>query len=128
MSLTAAEIVTLRNPVYGAKSDLATMISYAETQLSESAFCDQYNNAVALLTMHFYAKQNTGDAPGAVSSETEGRLSRSFDVSKGSDYNTDWATTKWGQELIQLALSCNFLPRNRMMPAAGESGTLYSGY
>ena len=127
MSLTAAEIVTLRNSTYGAKTDLATMISYAETQLSEPAYGDQYNNAVALLTMHFYAKQNSGDAPGAVSAETEGRLSRSFDTSKGSDYNTDWATTKWGQELIQLTLSLNFLPRTRMMPATGDSGTLYSG-
>jgi hypothetical protein len=127
MSLTAAQIVTLRNATYGAKSDLTSMISYAETRLSSEVYGDKYNDAVALLTMHFYAKQNSGDAPGAVSSETEGRLSRSFDTSKGSNHNSDWATTKWGQELIDLTLSCNFMPRNRMMPATGESGTLYSG-
>jgi hypothetical protein len=127
MSLTAAQIVGLRNATYGAKSDLATMISYAETQLSAAVYGDQYNNAVALLTMHFYAKQNSGDAPGAVSAETEGRLSRSFDTSKGSDHNNDWATTKWGQELIHLTQTLTFGPRNRMMPATGESGTLYSG-
>lgn len=116
MALTSAQIVALRSPTYGAKSDLADMIAYAEGQLSEDVFGDQYANAVALLTMHFYAKQATGDAPGAVTSETEGRLSRSFDASKGAVYDSDWSTTKWGQELLQLTQSLVFFPRNRMMP------------
>lgn len=116
MALTSAQIVALRNATYGAKTDLADMIAYAETQLSECTYGDQYANAVALLTMHFYAKQGGGDAPGAVTSETEGRLSRSFDASKGSAYQSDWSTTKWGQELIQLTQSLVFFPRNRMMP------------
>ncbi len=118
MALTSAQIVALREPTYGAKSDLADMIAYAETQLSEDTYGDQYANAVALLTMHFYAKQvsKTGDAAGAVTSETEGRLSRSFDASKGSVYASDWSTTKWGQELLQLTQSVVFFPRNRMMP------------
>jgi hypothetical protein len=121
MALTSAQIVALRSPTYGAKSDLADMISYAETQLDEVVFGDQFANAVALLTMHFYAKQGGGDAPGAVTAEAEGRLSRSFDSSKGSTDQTDWATTKWGQELLQLTRSLVFFPQNRSMPGHGET-------
>lgn len=125
MALTSGQIVALRNATYGAKSDLADMISYAETQLCEDVYGDQYANAVALLTMHFYAKQSGGDAAGAVTSETEGRLSRSFDANKGSNENIDWATTKWGQELISLTRSRTFFPRNRMMPPQCTGGGLY---
>jgi alpha-L-fucosidase len=115
MAQTAEQIVALRNPTYGAKSDLSDMVDYAETQLSECTYGDQYANAVALLTMHYYAKQSGGDAPGSVTAETEGRLSRSFDSSKGTDRNNDWATTKWGQELIHLTDSVVVYFRNRTM-------------
>jgi hypothetical protein len=125
MALTSEQIVQLRNPTYGAKSDLSDMVDYAETQLSEDAYGDQYANAVALLTMHYYAKQSGGDAPGSVVSETEGRLSRSFDSTAGTNRKTDWATTKWGQELIELTESLHFFPRNRMMDGSSSSGGLY---
>lgn len=121
MALTSAQIVALRSSVYGAKSNLADMISYAETQLDGGVFGDQYANAVALLAMHFYAKQGGGDAPGAVVSEAEGRLSRSFDATKGSTDQTDWGTTKWGQELLALTRSLVFFPRTRGMPADGAT-------
>ncbi len=119
MALTSAEIVQLRNPTYGAKSDLNDMIAYAEKQLSENTYGDQYENAVALLTMHYYAKQGdgstSGNAPGSLTSASEGRLSVSYDSSAGTHRQMDWATTRWGQELIELTESLVFGPRNRMM-------------
>lgn len=121
MALTSAEIVVLRKPEYAGKSDLTNMIAYAETQLSEDVYGDQYANAVALLTLHYFAKQSpsASNAPGSVTSETEGRLSRSFDSSSGSPYPMDWSTTTWGQELIQKTLSRVFMPTNRMIPNHG---------
>jgi hypothetical protein len=112
MALTIEEIIALRSATVAAKADLAQMIELAESQLKECTFGDQYNNAVALLVLHLYAINDRNGSGGSIRSEKEGQLARSF----GSvDSSLAWASTSWGQELIQLVQSLNLLPRTRMM-------------
>lgn len=113
MALTITEIITLRSAVVAAKSDLATMIEYAEEQLEECAYGDKYNNAVALLVLHLYAVNDRTGSGGPITSEKEGQLSRSFGAAASS---SAWGDTSWGRELQTLSSSLNFGPRNRMMP------------
>jgi len=110
--MTITEIITLRSAAVAAKTDLALMIELAETRLSEDTFGDNYEEAVALLVLHYYAINDRGGAGGQVTSESEGQLSRSFGVAASKSL---WASTSWGQELIQLTSSLHLLPRNRMM-------------
>ena len=113
MALTVTQIVTLRSAVVGAKADLASMIELAETRLSEDTFGDSYNEAVALLVLHMYAVNDRGGAGGALASETEGQLSRSFAAAASP---SAWTSTSWGQELIELTKGLHLFPRTRMMP------------
>jgi hypothetical protein len=116
MSMTSAQIVVLRNPSLSGDSRLDDMISLAETKLSSSFYGDCYAEAVALLVLHWYAKESRGGAAGSVASETEGRLSRSFATDVGSSGGSDWSTTSWGQELETLTNSIGITVRNRMVP------------
>jgi hypothetical protein len=104
MALTTLEIIAARNPVLSAdtaRRDL--LITEAEDQLDEAVYGDKYSRAVALLAMHNYAKDVTAFAGGPVTSETEGRLSRSYG---GGDAKDDWRSTKWGKELWELTARC----------------------
>lgn len=113
MALTTAQIIPLRSAVVAAKGDLATMIEYAEEQLNEECYGDDYANAVALLVLHLYAVNDRGGAGGPITSEKEGQLSRSFGATASA---ASWGDTSWGRELQTLSRSINFGPRNRMMP------------
>ena len=112
--MTSAQIVVLRNAALSGDSRLSGMISLAQEQLCQDAFGDDYDYAVALLVLHWYAKESRGGNAGAVASETEGRLSRSFDAAQGGKSGDDLSTTHWGQELQALCKGSFFLPRNRM--------------
>lgn len=109
---TAAEIVVLRDPSKTSDSRLTDMVAYARSLLDEDCWCDEFETAVALLTLHLYAKQTQSTGGGPLTSETEGRLSRSYGASGSS---TDWGTTGWGRELEELQKSCVVFPRNRRM-------------
>jgi hypothetical protein len=115
---TAAEIVVLRNPALSGDSRLSDMIELSKLELSEDVYGDQYENAVALLTLHKYAigSRGGGGPAGAIASEAEGRLSRSFNSSGGTHRQIEWASTSWGQELIQLTESLVVFFRNRRYP------------
>jgi len=113
MALTITQIVVLRNAALSGDANLDAMIELAETRLTTDTFGDNYNEAVALLVLHMYEVNNRGGAGGPVTSESEGQLSRSFGVAASKSL---WASTSWGQELIQLTKSLHLLPRNRMMP------------
>ena len=112
MALTITQIITVRSAVVAAKSDLATMIEYAEEQLDEDCYGDNYANAVALLVLHLYEVNDRGGAGGPVTSEKEGQLSRSFGATAAS---ASYGDTSWGRELQTLSRSINFGPRNRRM-------------
>ena len=112
MAQTITEIITLRSATVAAKTDLADMITLAETRLSSGTFGDNYNEAVALLVLHYYAINDRNGAGGPVTSEKEGQLSRTFAAAASPN---SWTSTSWGMELITLSQSLNLKFRNRMM-------------
>jgi hypothetical protein len=111
---TASDIITLRAPslTFTPASRKDDLIGLARTKLNATAYGDQIECAVALLVLHWSEMENRTGSGGPVSSETEGRLSRSFAVAASSD---DWGSTAWGQELQSLTNSVTFGPRTRMM-------------
>jgi len=113
MALTIIENVVLRNPAITEDDRLDKMIEVAEGRLSVDTFGDNYNEAVALLVLHMYEISDRGGAGGSITSEREGQLARSFAAAASP---MAWASTSWGQELIQLTRSLAFFPRTRMMP------------
>ncbi len=107
MALTAAQIVVLRRPALTGDLRMTSMLELAALSLSETVFgTDHYQVALALLVLHLYAKDDRGGggAPGAITSETEGGLSRSYSGPVGAAGMTahDWESTTWGQELLAL--------------------------
>ena len=112
MAQTIEVIIGLRSSVVALKADLADMIIYAKSKIQECAYGDQYNDAIALLVLHLYEVNDRGGSGGAVTSEKEGQLSRSFGTAASA---SSWGDTSWGKELQTLSRSINFGPRNRMM-------------
>lgn len=121
---TAAEYVVMRRPSLSGDTRVADIIAFAETQLSEDFFGDRFFEAVGLYTLHMVelsessstlAGGNRGGTAGAVTAETEGRLSRTYSIEALTGYASDMNTTSWGIELTQLAQSRQFIARTRMM-------------
>ncbi len=112
MPQSITTIIGLRSAVIAAKGNLDDMIVLAESKLSEDTFGDHYNEAVALLVLHLYTVDARGGAGGAVTSEKEGQLARSY---ASTDSSIAYASTNYGQELIQLTQGLNVKFRNRMM-------------
>ena len=96
MSRTASQIIAIRNPSASSHTYLSELIEEAEGTLREGAFGTQYPTAVALLVMHWIEMENRTGTAGAISSEREGNLARSYAVSASS---SDWDSTAWGKEL-----------------------------
>jgi len=97
--LTASEIIALRSPDDATHANLEDFIEQAEELTLESVYGDQYNLAVALLVLHWLAKEDSGGAAGPITSEKEGDLSRAYSVSASPD---DLDSTGWGKELKAL--------------------------
>jgi hypothetical protein len=121
---TAAAYILMRRPSLSGDTRTPDLILFCEDKLSEAWFGDRYFEAVGLLVLHMIemsesatnqAGGNRGGTGGAVTSESEGRLSRSYDLSKLTGYASSWNTTSWGVELTQLSASRSFAARNRMM-------------
>jgi hypothetical protein len=114
MALTSVQIIEIRYPALFAQTSIMDgLILDAEEELDEAVYCDKYARAVALLAMHNYLKDKGAGAAGAITSETEGRLSRSFG---GGASDNDWMSTRWGKELYELTLQClGGAYTNRMM-------------
>lgn len=123
---TAAAYIVMRRPSLSGDTRTPDLIAFAEEKLSEDLFDDRFFEAVGLLVLHMVemsesddanskAGGNRGGAGGVVTSETEGRLSRTYDISKLTGYVSEWNTTSWGIELTQLTASRQFGMRNRMM-------------
>jgi len=125
MALTAIAIISLRTPQFASDSRLTDLIALAQSQTSATAFGAQTDMAVALRVMHWLTLEarNGGvadvtsgsGASGALSSESEGQLSRSYNVSAAAVKRyPDLASTQWGMDLIALMNGCILGPTNRM--------------
>jgi len=73
-------------------------IDLAETQTG-TVYGDSRNYAVALLAAHSATMANRGGASGAITSETEGQLSRAYGARADA---SDLAATGYGAELERL--------------------------
>lgn len=94
---TPSEILILRAPQFTDAALNAQMITEAQALLRDAAFGTQLNTAVALQAAHWLEQRDMAGRAGAISSETEGGLSRSWSINPD-----DLATTLWGRELLLL--------------------------
>lgn len=113
MSLTAAQIITLRAPKFATEERLADLISLAENGLSSSVFGTRYEEALALQVCHWLTKEERRGVGGPVVSEQEGGLARSYGAYLSGDKG-DLLSTAWGIELQDLIKSVVVMPFNRM--------------
>jgi hypothetical protein len=111
---TVTAIIAIRVTLPSVDLDrLPTLIPYAAEELSESALGDRYNKAVALLTLHWiYKDRNAGGGGGAITSEREGDLARSYATPANP---TDYDGTSWGMELQGLIRRTILGVRNQMV-------------
>lgn len=117
-SLTPAAWVQLLWPAVAGFDRVAAWITIAEATLSHVSFAGRRDRAVALYALHNYQleqrafglngeTQATGEGPiGAVTSESEGGLSRSV-TTPAMDVE-GFRATRWGILLLQL------MPRTNM--------------
>lgn len=123
---TAAAYVVMRRPSLSGDTRVPDLIDFCDDKLSESHYGDRFFEAVGLLTLHMIemsesdiantiAGGNRHGAGGVVTSESEGRLSRSYDIKGLTGYVGEWNTTSWGIELTQLTASRGFAARTRLM-------------
>jgi hypothetical protein len=142
--MTALQIIAMRAPQWASDPRLSStpsLIDYA-TQLTGSVFGDQRDMAIALRVLHILATEslrggNPGSSvstsgeghAGAVTSESEGQLSKSFTVNSTSAKR--WAnlsTTSYGLELIELLRGCGVFPRTRAMDSSGTTELVLPGF
>lgn len=110
---TVADIIVVRNPNVTVDARVTDLITLA-TQDIGSVFGSKTNDAIALLVLHWIAldARAGGFAPGAIKSEKEGDLARSFGGS-GSKTLTDLDSTSWGLQLKRLRNALIFSARDR---------------
>ena len=121
---TPLEYMQIRASAFAALSNIQEYIDLAELEIGDE-FCDDNmkNKAVFLLSAHWLAleERNNGGsgiaAPGTISSEKEGQLSRSYGAISSAEQNIDayLSQTLWGIELYNLQKSCIMLPRHRFI-------------
>ena len=121
---TALGYVEMRRPSLSGDTRVPDIIEFAEAKLSETFYGDRFFEAVGLYTLHMVemsesasgkAGGNKGGIGGAITAQTEGRLSRSYSVEALTGYASDMNTTSWGIEFTQLTASRQFGARTRMM-------------
>lgn len=103
--MTALEWIELRAPDAYAEvgvTRFAALVSGAESRLKRSDVLDpdeNYTLAVAMLSLHWYEISQRGGSVGAIKSEREGEVSRSYAVNESQQ---GFDTTQWGSELQAL--------------------------
>lgn len=105
--MTALEYFRLLAPEYSATLDATVnqWLSVADLQAAETCFTDdRAEMAQALYAAHLLALSTAGGAAGAVVSEREGDLSRTYATIKGGD--TVLGSTPYGQQYIELTRPC----------------------
>lgn len=118
---TPAEYMTLRAPAFSLDPQVSDYLEQAELETGTN-YGDLRNKAVFLLAAHWMALAARGgggssSAPGAIKSEKEGDLARSYGaIGTGGDIDLFLSQTTWGVELYNLQRSCFILPRTRQVP------------
>ena len=116
MSLTILQLMHIHAPQYDADSDLTNTITLATQRTSESAFGENYNEAIALRAAHILTLRDMnkngvnsglGGVVGAVTSKSEGSNSIGFEGSGGMTGTTgnqagDLKLTRYGLMLLGL--------------------------
>lgn len=100
--MSPLQILEARAPKYEGLPRMADLLALAEAQTG-TIYGTNRNLAVALLILHWLAKEDSGSAPGAVTSESEGGVSRAYSTptpSPGQD--GDLSSTSWGMEILGL--------------------------
>ena len=103
--MSVSELIAAFAPQFVSDPRIGTFTTVAMNQTSRCAFGVNYELAVALRVCHLIARnpQRNAGSSGAVTGETEGELSRSYQISPFlmSKYS-DLCTTPYGSELAQL--------------------------
>jgi len=105
--MTALEYFRLLAPEYAATIDATVnkWLAMADLQAAETCFTDERAAmAQALYAAHLLTLSTAGGAVGAVVSEREGDLSRTYATIKGGD--TLLGSTSYGQQYIDLTRPC----------------------
>ena len=130
---TVAQIIAVLAPQYASDTRLTDLETLALLQTSD-CFGTKKNYAVALRVCHWLAleERNGGDGgsstsgsgtAGALKSEKEGDLARSYKSSKFGD-DSELGSTTYGQQLLSLIKSSFVKARTRLM--SGCNGTIVS--
>lgn len=126
MSYTALQFIQVRAPSFATDSRINTMLDMASQEIgSEPSLNAMREKAKALLVMHWLTLEQRGNgvsgsagaAGGAITSETEGSLSRSYGSSGVAlaERYPDLTLTAFGLELIGLYRKTIISVRNRMV-------------
>lgn len=116
---TPKQIIQFRSAILYANPAIDDYIEVAESQTGNN-YCGSEmmrNQAVALLACHMMtldSRSGNGGGVGPVTSETEGRLSRSYGIINTEGLDSYLSQTSWGMELINLRKNTMVLPMNRM--------------
>ena len=105
--MTALEYFRLLAPEYSATPDATVnqWLAVANLQAAETYFTDdRAAMAQALYAAHLLTLSTAGGAVGAIVSESEGDLSRTYATIKGGD--TVLGSTSYGQQYIDLTRPC----------------------
>lgn len=107
--MTPLQIVLLRAPCYQDSAQVRGAITMAETMVNATAFGALRSTAVALLSLHTLALGARGAtaAAGAITSESEGDLSRSYATPPSGAGNDWYSLTAWGLEYLALQKQTN---------------------
>jgi hypothetical protein len=114
MAIEITDYLLARKPGLNIDARVSTLIEIAKELLDTAAFGVTYNQAVGLKVLHMLEMESRGGVAGAVVSETEGDLSRSYSSSIKAD-DGDLSATRWGAELIQLKKTSIISPLLRTM-------------
>jgi len=111
---TIAGIIETRNPNVTVDARITDLITLATQDISSSVFGSKTNDAIALLVLHWLALETRsgGFAPGAIKSEKEGDLSRSYGIGSSKTLD-DLDSTSWGLQLKRLRNALIISVRNR---------------
>jgi len=115
--MTVAEIIVARCLTVVINARVNSLITLA-TEQTGSVFGTRTNDAIALLVLHWLALDarnggGVGGAGGAITSETEGQLSRSYGGGMINNNDNELASTSWGLELLRLRNTMIMTARNR---------------
>lgn len=102
--MAAADLIPIIAPELVGNANLAGAITMAEEQLAVD-HCRR-EQAVAYMAAHILTIATRGGTGGAVTSETEGSLSRGFGTAGGVVGMTRLDSTSYGQEVARMNRIC----------------------